>query len=128
MPGPYFGRLLGGEGLGRGAFAARQRAVHVAIPHGSGFGAGPVDAADRLAQRGTELGPHARCEVRAVTASRPLFRRPVLFYDVDRFAGALAELAGARREHGAPASVSVDAAEASRVRAFEEADEHAGRA
>src|SRR5689334_15276454 len=122
MPGPYFGRLVGGEGLGGGAFAARERAVHVAIPYGGGLGSGPVDAADRLAQRGTELGPHARREVRAVTTSRPLLGRPVSFDEVDRLRRALTEIAGERREHRAPASVGVDAAEAACVRAFEEAD------
>src|SRR5437016_11917299 len=106
MERPY---SIGGEDLGCGPLPARQRAVHVAAPHGGGLGAGPVDAPDRLSQRGTELSPHARCEVRAVTASRPLFRRPVLFYDVDRFARALAEVAGERREHRASTGVDIDA-------------------
>ena len=68
---------VSGEDLGDGAFGGLDGAVEVAHPLGGGLGAGPVDRADGLAQRGTEAGPGAGGEVGAVAAPGPGLGGPV---------------------------------------------------
>src|SRR5205823_2038311 len=92
------------------------------------LGAGPVQAAHRLPQRGAELGPHPGREVGAVAPARPLLLGPVELDVVDRVAGSWPEVATERLEHLAAALVLRYAAEAAGLPALEEAEEHAGRA
>src|SRR6478736_9835047 len=81
------GERLQVSDLGRGTLAGADRAVHVAAPLGRGLGAGPVDAAHGRPEGGTELGPRARREVRAVAATGPLLPGPVVLDVVDGVGG-----------------------------------------
>ena len=80
--------------LGRDPLARLQRTLHVSAPYRGGLGAGPVDAAGRLAQGRAARGPAARAEVRGRPAAGPLLFGPGLF-------GVLERPRGARRRRGA---------------------------
>src|ERR1051326_6167927 len=63
--------------LGRRTLAGFGGSVDVAGPAGRGLGAGEVDRADRLAQRGAVAGQHPRAGERAVAAAAVLLGAPV---------------------------------------------------
>src|SRR5690349_4923326 len=73
-----------GQHLFRRALARTDGAVHVAVPVRGRLGAGPVDASDRLAQRGAEIDQRAGADDGHRTAAVPLFGRPVELHDLDR--------------------------------------------
>src|SRR5437867_3382674 len=112
-----------GEDLGRGALARLHRAVHVAAPLGGGLGTGPVNRADRLAQRVAVARPHAGCEVGAVAAARPLLLRPVELDVVAGVGRAWAEEAHERVDHRLPAFGERHARQAPGLVALEEAEQ-----
>src|SRR5262245_52556542 len=64
------------ERLGGGRLAGADGAVHVPAPDRGDLGTGPVDRADRLAQRRAVLGPRAGRHVAAVAPARPLLLGP----------------------------------------------------
>src|SRR5438094_4107243 len=115
-----------GEDLGGGPLARLHGAVHVAPPLGGGLGAGPVDRADRLAQRVAVAGPHAGREVGPVAAARPLLLRPVELDVVARLGRTRAEEAHERVDHRPPAFRRGHAREAPGLVTFEEAEQHSG--
>src|SRR5205823_7524431 len=64
------------EHLCRRSLARAHRAVHVSVPNRGGLGAGPVNQADRLAERLTVGSPHAGREDPAVAATGELLPSP----------------------------------------------------
>src|SRR5262245_37125941 len=87
------------EDFGRGAFAAARRAFHRAVGNGRRLGAGPVDAAERLAQQWSVAVEDAGPEMRHRTAARPHLVEPRGLDVLDRRCRARAESFCERVEH-----------------------------